>query len=375
MAWGDTQQETQQQTQDTEQAASPQQTDDEAITAALVASEAAPGSTPLAALPPEAPPSAAAILAPEAIALELGEVKNLSVQGITRVAVGNPTVVDVSIVSSNEILVQAKSAGTTNVILWGSEGQRVWNVEVIDRTPEAVESQLKQLLVELHLPAVRVQREKGKLFLIGEVPRKEDNDRLEQMLSGFQGVMNLVTVPAEPPPPPELLPPLVKIAVQVVEIARSDLEKIGVNWSGSLEFTEQSIAVGPSGEVKTTEPLIAGTEAPFSKRISEPFRIGRLFRKGVPFTLNALVTQNRARLLAEPKLVTASGKQASSFVGVEVPVIKATSFGAGVESVSVEFRETGVILKMTPTVHTEDPDRKLRRSWKPRCPVSTRRLG
>jgi TonB family protein len=57
--------------------------------------------------------------------------------------------------------------------------------------------------------------------------------------------------------------------------------------------------------------------------------------------------------LAEPTLVTASGKEATSFVGQEVPTISATTVGAGGTTASIAFHEVGVKLTMTPTMLDE----------------------
>ena len=84
-------------------------------------------------------------------------------------------------------------------------------------------------------------------------------------------------------------------------------------------------------------------------------------RDNFVLTLDALVRENRARLLAEPRLVTASGREASSFIGVEVPIIQATSVGTAGASVnaSIEYRQTGVLLRMTPTVLQDQRPKKI----------------
>jgi len=270
--------------------------------------------------------------APSVISLEAGELRTLAVDEITRVAVSDPDVVDVTIVSSNEVLLQAKSPGTTNLILWDRRGQHVSDVEVIDRGPQETEAQLRQLLQELKLPDVSVKRENGKLFLIGEVSQQDELDRLEQMLSAYRGVTNLVSIPAVPAPVAGP-PPLVKLSVQVIEVNRSDLEKLGVAWSQSIALDEQAMSAA-----SVSDTLL---------------RIGQtVSRDSLRATLNALVQKNKARILAEPKLVTASGKAASSFIGLDVPVIQATTVGeaTGAVTASIEFRKTGVLLEMTPNV-------------------------
>ena len=290
---------------------------------------------------PEQPTLEQVKVVPASISLAPGELWSVPVDEIKRVAVGDPEVVDVTVVSPNEVLLQGKAAGTTNLLLWDRQGQHVSNIEVVDRTTEALEGQLRQLVAQLGLPGVQVKRENNKLFLIGDVPRQADADRLEQMLASFKGVTNLaqVLVPTAAP----VAPLLVKLAVQVIDISRKDLERLGVNWGESLKFTEPEVSD------------LTGSKALFGRWGTS------LTRGSLPMTLNALVQQNRARVLAEPKLVTASGKEASSFIGVEVPVISTTSFGTSTSSVSasIEFRKTGVLLKMTPNVNPKDPDRKI----------------
>ena len=119
---------------------------------------------------PPQPPSVELVQAiPPVIVLRLGEVRSLEVEEIRRVVVGNPEVVDVMVPASNEVLLQAKSSGTTNLIVWDQQGQRVVNVEVVDRAPEVREAQLNQLLRQLNVPDVHVSRENGQLFLVGRV--------------------------------------------------------------------------------------------------------------------------------------------------------------------------------------------------------------
>jgi pilus assembly protein CpaC len=179
------------------------------------------------------------------------------------------------------------------------------------------------------------------------VPRQEDLDRLEQLLGAYgRSVTNLVVVPPPPPPP---IPPSVRLTVQLVEMSRNDTDKLGVDWMDSLTFTETAFGAVDVGG------------ASLSARVREAFRFGSLSRTGAKAVVNMLVSQGKARILAEPKLVASSGKEATTTLGVEVPVIQATSIGTNTESVnaSIDFRETGVLLKMTPTVIETDAGQKI----------------
>ena len=132
---------------------------------------------------------------PLAITLETGQIKNVAVSGITRVAIGDPAILDVTVVSSSELLLRATAPGTTNLLLWDANGQRSFTIEVIDRKREGVDEQLRRLIQELRLPSVQVKREESRLFLVGDVPAQQDLDRIEQLLSAYkEQVTNLVRV-------------------------------------------------------------------------------------------------------------------------------------------------------------------------------------
>ncbi len=285
--------------------------------------------------PPVAPAPPAG--APSSISMTPGEIKTMLVQDVQRAAVGDPTVVDVTVISTNELMLQAKRIGISTLLFWDRTGEHSTRVEVSEKTPDVIEGELASLLRELGLAGVRVRREKGLIFLMGEVGSAEDLGKVEMMLAGYKGqVINLVTLPPPVAPRPGI-PPLISLAVQLIELNRTDLERLGVKWSDSLAATE-----------------IAETDRTFHDVL---FAWGHsVNRSSLQATLSALVQKKRARLLAEPKLVTAHGKEASSFIGVEVPIIEATSVGTGAASVnaSIKFRETGVLLKMTPYLLEED---------------------
>jgi type IV pilus assembly protein PilQ len=67
----------------------------------------------------------------------------------------------------------------------------------------------------------------------------------------------------------------------------------------------------------------------------------------VNVTLNALITQGRAQILATPKLVTLNNTEADLLVGETYPIVFNTSVLGGQ---NVQFVDVGVKLRMTPTI-------------------------
>ena len=73
----------------------------------------------------------------------------------------------------------------------------------------------------------------------------------------------------------------------------------------------------------------------------------------------ALATNNQINLLSEPRIVTKSGAKASIKVGDEVPTISSqrasdTQIGGSTDVLqSIQYRETGIILDIEPTVYSD----------------------
>lgn len=293
-------------------------------------------------------PSPAAL--PAEIQLVAGELRSVTVDQPTRVAIGDPKIADVSIISDTELLLQAKATGKTTLVVWDRQGQHTAALTIVAESPEQVADQLRRLLEEVRLTSVRVDEEGRKVFVTGEVATEGELEQLQQLLRPYPGVTNVVSVALAPPPPLTPPPSLVRLSVQVVEMDRNYTEQLGVKWSESITFTEQPFALLP-GAGSTTDSLV-NTGASFADRFGEPFKFGTLFRTGFTQAVNFLVEKGKARILAEPTLVTASGKEATSFMGQEVPVITSTTVGVttGGVTATIEFKEVGVKLTMTPTV-------------------------
>ena len=76
-------------------------------------------------------------------------------------------------------------------------------------------------------------------------------------------------------------------------------------------------------------------------------------------TINALVDQQRVSILSSPRLVTSSGSTASMQVGTQVPIVTTQQTApegtvAGTSNIlqSIQYRNTGVILTIEPTINS-----------------------
>ena len=119
-------------------------------------------------------------------------------------------------------------------------------------------------------------------------------------------------------------PESIAIRIKVLEVKSGEGSDIGIKWSEKLGFKE------------------APPDSPF--RIGLPIRDSLL-----DATINMLLKDNQARLLAQPTLVTMNGREATFLAGGELPIIIQTA-----NTVAVDWKPFGVRLKVTPNLEGVD---------------------
>lgn len=134
------------------------------------------------------------------------------------------------------------------------------------------------------------------------------------------------------------------IEVTVAEIRLTDDSQLGVEWlikEARLDGTK--ILAGTLGGLS-----IGGSG--FTYRRFDSAGDTRLL-------LNALASNNRATILSTPRVMARNGETATIQVGQEVPVITSqqttpTTGGTGGVLQTVQYRSTGVILRVKPVIHS-----------------------
>ncbi|HVO33734.1 MAG TPA: type II and III secretion system protein [Elusimicrobiota bacterium] len=138
------------------------------------------------------------------------------------------------------------------------------------------------------------------------------------------------------PMPPGAKEPMIEVSVDTLEISETNTNVLGILWG---DKTSGSLQAGQLNFVEQTVPAL--------------FNIGTLNRDAISGTLDALITNNQARILANPTLLTKSGFEANFLVGGEIPYPTVGQGGVG----GVEFKKYGVSLKILPQLtprHTID---------------------
>jgi len=146
---------------------------------------------------------------------------------------------------------------------------------------------------------------------------------------------------------------VVAVDVQFAAVSSSTLKALGFNFSklsGDLQgaviapSTLNSASFGGGGlSIDSTVPL----QSAFNLFLSAPNR-------GIGAVLSALSANGLSQLLAQPTLLVRSGEKATFLAGGEIPIPVPQSSGVGSNTISIEYKEFGVRLTVTPYVLSPD---------------------
>ena len=277
------------------------------------------------------------------LGLEVGQNRLLVLSDdIIRVAVAEPRVADLKVITRTQILVTAKSIGTTDLTLWNKKDEPLVIALQVTRNLEAFRREIKELFPGENITASSVG---DLLVLSGEVTDVRLPERLSDLAKlHAEKVANLVRVRGVQQ---------VQLEVKFAEVSRSGLREMSFNI-----FHQDRLGRYVTGMVgSTSSPSnfgaipgagIAGVPSVYAANQSSTFS---LFFSGLPkFPFSAMVSllesNGLAKMLAEPTLVAMSGQEAKFLAGGEFPIPYSTNFG----QVSVQWKKFGILLAFTPTV-------------------------
>ena len=132
-------------------------------------------------------------------------------------------------------------------------------------------------------------------------------------------------------------PQQIMIEAKILEITLDDSENFGIEWNKIF-----------SGEGATANRI--GTTGLVSR--TAPGLVFNFVNKNVDLYLNALSNKGRVRTLATPKLLTLENQEATTNIGDKLGYRVTTTLN-NITTETIEFLETGVILRVTPSVDTD----------------------
>lgn len=172
-------------------------------------------------------------------------------------------------------------------------------------------------------------------ILEGKVPDPQVAAKIIEILArlspeGEKAIVNLMDVQ----------PQQVLLCVRVVEVQRTYLEHLGLNWDVIFQNAGAMASFGavyPPTPIPNPNYFVSANNVQFGK-----FTLSGL--------LDLLQEDGRGKILAEPNLTTISGQKAHFFVGGEFPILIPQGGSGLVGSITVEYKKYGITLEFTPVV-------------------------
>lgn len=283
--------------------------------------------------------------AAEPVEVSLNESKYMAASGITRLAVGNPAIADVQLLSSGDFLLVGKKAGTTSLIVWSDGGRRTEYTVYVAGNDRGMASAIQDAI---GYPKVHVQMIEDRVMLRGKVENQYEHDtalKIAGLYTGGDGsgVIDLLEMEH---------PSQIRLEAQIIEINSDYTKNLGIQyWSqtpGSNSSSDSSTGNSNSGITVGTAGLFYGGEDFSSSRKHGGWLGSHVANVNV--TLQALINEGKARILSRPSITTMSGKAANILIGGRIPI--PVSDGNG--NVSIDWHEYGMKLNIEPVVDSED---------------------
>ncbi len=298
----------------------------------LLPSRYAAAQTPAAPPQPLAPLDIRAVATGNALHLIVGHSLLLSSAApLRRIYVGDPAVLQTYTSGATEIVLTAKAAGVSSLVVWDEAGgNRLYTVSA-DLDPDALHASLAEAFPH---SSIHVDASEGRITLTGSIASDEASDAAFKMASLYAKtvVNSLQIVPIHTKQ--------VELKLRIVEVDRTRLDQFGVNF-----------ALGGRTPTSTSTQQFGSTA-------SNPLTIAIYNAKlNLGVTIQDLEQRQILQVLAEPTLTTLSGLPARFLSGGEFP-FPVIQGGVGTSpTVTIQFRPYGVKVEFTPTVN---PDGSIR---------------
>lgn len=259
---------------------------------------------------------------------------------IKRVSLADPNIAEAIVVSPNQVLVNGKTPGGVSLLLWDESDQSQAFEVSVDIDVLGLSQKIHEVFPS---EPVQVETSRDVVMLSGKVSSAAVADKiLEVVKNATPKVTSLIQVPVAPTGQ-------ILLQVRFAEVNRTAISQLGINLI-SLPGAKN---VGVTSTQQFAPPQLVNQQNGITNiGLSDLLNIF-IFRPDIDFaaTIKALEQQNALEILAEPNLLTESGKDASFLAGGEFPFpILQSSAGGGFAGITIQFKEFGVRLNFTPTL-------------------------
>jgi type II secretory pathway component GspD/PulD (secretin) len=161
-----------------------------------------------------------------------------------------------------------------------------------------------------------------------------------RVLSEIQTIVQQLDVPARQ----------VMLEARIIEVSTDDAKTLGIDW----DLLNRQTFIIVEG---TPSPSPADRPPPLMPYVptGQPLELQRQ-AKAIQVAIDLLLKEGNARLLANPKIATLNGKEASMLIGQRIPYeVTGTTFAGGgaAETRSIQREEVGIKLRITPRINAD----------------------
>jgi pilus assembly protein CpaC len=286
------------------------------------------------------------------LSLLMGETFVVAERGLKRIALGNGKILSAKRLERDQVLLMALQPGSTSLHLWYHDGsERRVMVQVHSGDQEQLLKDVRLWLGKsTHIEARVIG---GKVVLEGRARNVQEAQKVKELAQRSPLIMNLVQQAG--------VEQMIAMEVRFLEVKKSALENIGVNWQKSTAGP----LVGVVGDVRTNSrfrPASSGTvdasgapnlisnlpgttTEPLINKVS-PFAMYFGLQSTLTSVVNLMEQKGDAIVLAEPILSCRSGGSARFLAGGEIPLPTTSPLGA----TSVQFKPYGIKFEINPTL-------------------------
>ena len=285
---------------------------------------------------------------PQKLHLTVGKSIILQSPGaVRRVSLVSPEIADAMVLTPYQIYLVGKASGLTHVTLWDVDNSVIGILD-LEISPDL--SRLKEMLHKI-LPEekdVRINATHDQITLSGTVSSAANLSQVLALAGPF--------APFDEKKEPKIINLLevvgvhqVMLEVRISEISRSLLKRLGVNFN-AVSSSGQNFGLSLlSGLTSLPAAGFPAAGVGVSDTVNAIFRFLSSDTTWTVF-VDALKEEGLVKVLAEPTLITLSGKTANFLAGGEFPIPVPQSSGGGGTTITIEYKPFGVGLNFTPTV-------------------------
>ena len=260
---------------------------------------------------------------------------------VKRISVADPNIADAIVISPYQVLLNGKTPGGVSLIIWDESDQSQTFEIFVDQDILGLSQKIREVFPN---EPIHVEASKDLVMISGHASTRAVQAQILAIVQAVAPkVVNLMEAPAAPTTGEILL------QVRFAEVDRSALTEFGVN----LFYGGQNNLASTSTQEFAAPTLINPTPTTAAFGISDLLNMF-YFRPDLNLgaTIRDLQQKNIIQILAEPNLLTATGKEASFLAGGEFPypVVQGTTGGTTGNAITIQFREYGVRLTFTPTI-------------------------